>query len=92
MFTCCGCDDDVKGEGECERKQKTVTDQPNHKMEREDKRPSTSGASDIKIEISDNDDDDVFCEGTGPPVKLANNLGTPNNKNPGVNHCFSICS
>lgn len=44
-----------------------------------DKRPSV--VSEIKIEISDNDDDEVFCEGVGPPVKLANNLGTPHNKN-----------
>lgn len=45
-----------------------------------DKRPSV--VSEIKIEISDNDDDEVFCEGVGPPVKLASNLGTPHNKNP----------
>lgn len=39
-----------------------------------------SVVSDIKIEISDNDDDEVFCEGVGPPVKLADNLGTPHCK------------
>lgn len=55
-----------------------VTDQPKTEEKRQ------SAASDVRIEISDNDDDEVFCEGTGPPVKLADNLGTPHNKSQGV--------
>ncbi|XP_063914925.1 adenylyl cyclase-associated protein 1 isoform X1 [Zophobas morio] len=39
------------------------------------KSKSTSDGSDVKIEVSDNDDE-VFCEGVGPAVKLADNLGT----------------
>lgn len=42
------------------------------------KRPSVR--ADAKIELSD-EDDEVFCEGVGPPVNLASNLGTPHNKN-----------
>lgn len=47
----------------------------------QDKDKRQSVVSEIKIEISDNDDDEVFCEGVGPPIKLASNLGTPHNKN-----------
>lgn len=67
--------------------QNTVTNQPKSEEKKQ------SAASDIRIEISDNDDDEVFCEGTGPPVKLADNLGTPHNKKIAVNHsvsCFLI--
>lgn len=39
----------------------------------------SSTISDVKIEISDNDDDEVFCEGVGPPIKLNENLGAPGN-------------
>lgn len=68
--------------------QNTVTIQPKTEEKRQ------SAASDIRIEISDNDDDEVFCEGTGA-IKLADNLGTPHNKNVGVKHSvspFSVCT
>lgn len=85
MFTCCGCGDvrmnDTMNNENLD--QNMVTNQPN---KTEDKR--LSATSEVRIEISDNDDDEVFCEGTGPPVKLANNLGTPINKNQGVNYSF----
>lgn len=61
----------------------TVTDQPKSTSDRDhDVTKRQSVVSDVKIEISDNDDDEVFCEGVGPPVKLASNLGTPHNKSP----------
>lgn len=35
----------------------------------------TSQSSDIRIDLISDTDDEVFCEGVGPPVHLANNLG-----------------
>lgn len=54
-----------------------VLKQPKTTSNSDSKRQSV--ISDIKIEVSDNDDD-VFCEGVGPPIKLAENLGNPSNK------------
>lgn len=88
MFTCCGCDGvkmNAERNNEFESDKNAVTDQPKTEETRQQ-----SANSDIRIEISDNDDDEVFCEGTGPPVKLADNLGTPHNKSQGVNH-FGAC-
>lgn len=50
-----------------------VVEQPNSATSVIYRRQST--ISDTKVEDYDHDDD-VFCEGLGPPMKLANNLGT----------------
>lgn len=37
---------------------------------------TNSVSSDVKLEVGSDNDDEVFCEGVGPTVKLADNLGT----------------
>ncbi|KAI4454155.1 adenylyl cyclase-associated protein [Holotrichia oblita] len=55
----------------------TIEEQPKTTSNTDGKRQSI--LSDIKIEISENDDD-VFSEGVGPPIKLAENLGNPSKR------------
>lgn len=55
----------------------TIEEQPKTTSNSDGKRQSV--VSDIKIEISENDDE-VFCEGVGPPIKLAENLGNPSKR------------
>lgn len=83
MFACCGCagDGNRKADANGARERRVELDQ--RVMEQPN---AETDAADVRIEISDdNGDDEVFCEGTGPPVKLADNLGTPREGGRGVN-------
>lgn len=76
MFAkCCGCTALAVEDTKEEQRHPEVPVEPTEEQPPEDNKRQ-SVVSDIKIEVSENGDDEVFHDGVGPPVQLANNLGT----------------